>query len=453
MMESLSGPSKRLNAANLSRRSPPSLQANFRCVQVDGLFFCPRQISRVPHDRGLSRSPTRIGRTQQDSLMPEPAARTSRIEPFYVMEVVKEAVELAAAGHSIIHLSIGEPDFTAPEPVKRAAIDAIERGATQYTGALGLQPLRGRIAEWYETRFAHPVDPARIVVTAGASGALLLASAALLERDAELLMPDPSYPCNRHFATAFEGCARLVPCGPEQRFQLSAADIRAHWTASTRGILVASPSNPTGTSVEPGVLAQLIDEVKQRDGFVISDEIYQGLSYDGPPHTALQMSDDVVVINSFSKYFSMTGWRLGWMVAPPPLVPVLEKLAQNLYICPSAVSQYAALACFEEASLAIYEERRREFQRRRDFLVPALRDLGFGIPVVPDGAFYIYADVSQFSKDSFAFVRDVLRATGVCLVPGKDFGRAAPERFVRISYATSLDSLAEAVERMRHYLS
>jgi len=384
--------------------------------------------------------------------MPAAAARTALIEPFYVMEVVKEAAELAATGRSIIHLSIGEPDFTAPEPVRRAACAAIERGETQYTGALGLEPLRERIAEWYALRFGCRIDRRRIVVTAGASGALLLACAALLERDAEVLMPDPSYPCNRHFATAFGGRARLVPCGPAQRFQLTAADVDANWTEATGGILVASPSNPTGTSVAPDVLAQLVAAVGRKNGFVISDEIYQGLSYDGPPASALQLSDEVLVINSFSKYFSMTGWRLGWIVAPAALVPVLEKLAQNLYICPSTIAQHAALACFDDAALAVYEDRRAEFRRRRDFLVPALRSLGFGVPVVPDGAFYIYADVSRFAGDSFEFVRSVLRSTGVCLVPGKDFGIASPERYVRVSYATSLERLEEAVERMRGYL-
>jgi aspartate/methionine/tyrosine aminotransferase len=384
--------------------------------------------------------------------MPAAAARTALIEPFYVMEVMKEASELAAAGRSVIHLSIGEPDFTAPEPVRRAAHAAIERGETQYTGALGLEPLRERIANWYATRFGCPVDRRRIVVTAGASGALLLACAALLERDAEVLMPDPSYPCNRHFATALGGRARLVPCGPAQRFQLTAADIDANWTSATGGILVASPSNPTGTTVAPGVLAQLIDAVGRRNGFVISDEIYQGLTYDGPPASALKLSDEVLVINSFSKYFSMTGWRLGWIVAPAALVPVLEKLAQNLYICPSTIAQHAAIACFDEEALSVYEERRAEFRRRRDFLVPALQSLGFGVPVVPDGAFYVYADVSRFTEDSFEFVRSLLCATGVCLVPGKDFGVASPERYVRVSYATSLERLEEAVERMRGHL-
>jgi aspartate/methionine/tyrosine aminotransferase len=380
------------------------------------------------------------------------AARTALIEPFYVMEVVKEAAELTAAGRSVIHLSIGEPDFTAPEPVQRAAIASIERGSTQYTGALGLNTLREQIAGWYSSRFACNVDPARIVVTAGASGALLLACAALLEPDSELLMPDPSYPCNRHFATVFGGRARLVPCGPEQRYQLNAMTVEANWNDRTGGILVASPSNPTGTSIEPDVVGSLVDTVHRRGGFLISDEIYQGLSYDAAPATALQLTDQAVVINSFSKYFAMTGWRLGWMVVPPHLVQALEKLAQNLYICPSAIAQHAALACFTDASMSIYEQRRAEFKRRRDFLVPALRELGFIVPVVPDGAFYVYADISRFATDSFEFVRELLRATGVCLVPGRDFGVAAPERHVRISYATSLDRLQEATERMRRYL-
>jgi aspartate/methionine/tyrosine aminotransferase len=385
--------------------------------------------------------------------MPASAARTAAIEPFYVMEVVKEANELAAAGASVIHLSIGEPDFTAPAPVQRAAIAAIERGETQYTGALGLPALRERIAGWYAMRFACDVDPARVIVTAGASGALLLACAALLERDASVLMPDPCYPCNRHFATALGGHARLVPCGPQQRFQLTAADIEEHWGESTGGILVASPSNPTGTSVEPAVLAQLIAAVERRRGFVLCDEIYQGLTYGAAPASALQLADDAVVINSFSKYFSMTGWRLGWLVVPAALVPVIEKLAQNLYICPSTVAQHAALACFEPEALATYEARRAEFQRRRDFLVPALRNLGFVVPVMPDGAFYVYADVSRFADDSFAFVRSLLRATGVCLVPGRDFGVASPKRYVRVSYATSFERLEEAVERMRGNLA
>ncbi len=381
------------------------------------------------------------------------AARAARIEPFHVMEVVKQAAALEQAGRSVIHLSIGEPDFTATAPVQRAAALAIEQSRTQYTPALGLPALRERIADWYATRYGVVVDPAAIAITAGASGALLLSCAALVERDAEVLMPDPSYPCNRHFITAFEGRARLVPTGPECRFQLDAAAVEQHWGASTRGVLVASPSNPTGTSSEAAELAKVISAVHARRGFVISDEIYLGLSYDNIATSALAISDQVIAINSFSKYFAMTGWRLGWVVMPPTLRPVVERLAQNLYICASAIAQHAALACFEPESLATYEERRAEFRRRRDFLVPALEQLGFVVPVRPDGAFYVYADISRFSDDSDRFVAEVLQATGVCMVPGKDFGTHHPKRFARISYATSFERLSEAVERLRHYLN
>jgi aspartate/methionine/tyrosine aminotransferase len=380
------------------------------------------------------------------------AARVSHIEPFYVMEIMKEAARLQAAGRSIIHLSIGEPDFTAPEPVRAAAVWAIERGLTQYTPALGLTTLREAIAHDYQRTFSVTVDPARIVVTAGASAGLLLACALLVERDTDVLLPDPSYPCNRHFVAAFEGRAKLLPCGPETKFQPTAAAVAEQWDEATRGVLLASPSNPTGTSIEPAVRRGLIREVRGRGGFVIVDEIYQRLSYDVAPSTAAE-HDDVFVLNSFSKYFCMTGWRLGWLVAPAPLVATIEKVAQNLYICPSAVSQHAALACFTDAALAVYEQRHAEFRARRDYLVEAVRGLGLGVPVVPDGAFYVYADISRWAPDSWNFAFDLLEETGVCIVPGRDFGRAEPQRYVRLSYATSLENLQEAVERIRSFLA
>jgi aspartate/methionine/tyrosine aminotransferase len=384
--------------------------------------------------------------------MPRPAARNDRIEPFYVMEVVKEAARLQAAGRSVIHMSIGEPDFTAPAPVRAAAIAAIEAGRAQYTAAVGLPELRAAISGHYRTRFGLQVEAERIVVTAGASGALLLALAALLDAQRELLMPDPCYPCNRHFAAVCDGSARLVPCGPEARFQLTPELLADAWSAQTAGVLLASPSNPTGTSIDAAALQRLIEVVHARDGFVVVDEIYQGLSYDHAPRTALALSDRVVVINSFSKYFSMTGWRLGWLVVPPALLPVVEKLAQNLFICPSTIAQYAAVACFAPESIAEYEARRAEFKRRRDYLVPALQSLGLKVPVVPDGAFYVYVDVSAFSDDSWAFAFELLHATGVCVVPGRDFGHAAPSRYIRVSYATSMERLHEAIERLRAYL-
>lgn len=380
------------------------------------------------------------------------AARVARIEPFYVMEIVKEAARLQQAGHAIIHLSIGEPDFTAAAPVVDAAAAALAAGRLRYTHATGLEELKAAIAADYRQTFGVAVQPERIVVTAGASAALLLACALLVERDADVLMADPSYPCNRHFVAAFEGHAKLVPCGADTRFQLNADLVARNWSARTRGVLLASPSNPTGTSIAPAALAAVIEQARARDGFVVVDEIYQRLAYDAAPQTALALSDDIFVVNSFSKYFNMTGWRLGWMVVPSRAVAEIEKLAQNLYICPSALAQHAALACFTPAALAIYEERRAEFRRRRDYLVDALQHLGFGIPVVPDGAFYIYADISRFSDDSWSFAFDLLRNAGVCMVPGRDFGRAETARYVRISYALDRPRLQQAVARLGNYL-
>ncbi|MCP3713941.1 pyridoxal phosphate-dependent aminotransferase [Paraburkholderia sp. CNPSo 3281] len=383
------------------------------------------------------------------------AARVDEIQPFYVMELAKEAAKLERAGRDIIHMGIGEPDFTAPEPVVEAAAAALRRGVTQYTSALGIHALREAIAAHYQHAYGLTVDPARIVVTAGASAALLLACTALVDRDDEVLMPDPSYPCNRHFVAAAEGKPVLVPSGPEARFQLTAADVERLWSPRTRGVLLASPSNPTGTSIEPDELKRIVQSVRARGGFTIVDEIYQGLSYDTPPVSALSFGDDVVTVNSFSKYFNMTGWRLGWLVVPPSLVDAFEKLAQNLFICASALAQHAALACFEPDTLKLYEGRRLEFKRRRDFIAPALVSLGFTVPVMPDGAFYVYADCSNVAHpaagDSDALTRAMLHDAGTVMVPGMDFGVAAPHQYVRLSYATAYERLEEAVERLHTF--
>ena len=380
------------------------------------------------------------------------ASRVDAIAPFYVMELAKEARQLELAGRHIIHMGIGEPDFTAPEPVVEAAAAALRRGVTQYTGALGIAPLREAIAAHYQSAYGLIVDPARIVITAGASAALLLACAALVDRDDEVLMPDPSYPCNRHFVAATEGKPVLVPSGPEARFQLTAADIERLWSDKTRGVLLASPSNPTGTSIEPAELERIVKAVRARGGFTIVDEIYQGLSYDARPVSALSFGDDVVTVNSFSKYFNMTGWRLGWLVVPPSMIGAFEKLAQNLFICASALAQHAALACFEPETIRIYEGRRLEFKRRRDFIVPALERLGFSVPVMPDGAFYVYANCRGVphpaAGDSAALTKAMLHDAGVVLVPGLDFGHHAPREYIRLSYATAYTSLEEAVERL-----
>lgn len=385
------------------------------------------------------------------------STRAERIEPFYVMEVAKAAQglarEVAGTREPMIFLNIGEPDFTAPPLVRQAADRAVRDGLTQYTNALGLDELRERISGWYAARFGVNVPARRIVVTAGASAALQLACLALIDAGDEILMPDPSYPCNRHFVSAADGRAVLVPTTAEERFQLSAAKVEAAWGARTRGVLLASPSNPTGTSIAPDELRRIHEAVRARGGITVIDEIYLGLSYEEAfGHTALALGEDVISINSFSKYFNMTGWRLGWMVVPEAMAPVVEKLSQNLYICPSALSQHAALACFTPQARAEYEARRAEFRRRRDFIVPALREIGFEVPVVPDGAFYVYLDCSRFSDDSAAFADELLANAWVSLVPGDDFGRNQPHRYLRLSYATSMENLQEAVSRLGRYL-
>ncbi len=384
------------------------------------------------------------------------AQRVHAIEPFRVMEMVKAAGEMKRSGIDVISMSVGEPDFTAPDVVAHAAMEAIKGGVTQYTDSLGLRELREAIAGHYAAVHGLDIDPRRIVVTAGASAGLLLACAALVADGDEVLMPDPCYPCNRHFVSAFGGKPVLIPAGSSDRYQLSSTHVDANWSARTRGVLVASPSNPTGTSMTPEQLRDMLGAVRARGGFAIIDEIYQGLSYDHQPVSALALDPDVITVNSFSKYFSMTGWRLGWLVVPEALVPTFEKLAQNLFICAPTVAQQAALACFTPEALEIYEERRREFQRRRDYLVPALRDLGFQVPVMPDGAFYVYADISALphaqAKDSTAFAWSVLREAHVAIVPGDDFGFAAPSRHVRFSYATKLERIEEAVERLARFL-
>lgn len=363
------------------------------------------------------------------------------------------ATDLEQQGRSIIHMGIGEPDFTAAPPVIEAATCAMAAGKMRYTSATGIPALREAISAHYRQVYGLDIAASRIIVTAGASAALLLACAALVEKGTEVLMPDPSYPCNRHFVAAFEGRATMIPSGPAQRFQLSEAMVRDRWSAATRGVLLASPSNPTGTSIASDELQKIVAAVRERSGFTIVDEIYQGLTYDAPPFSALSLGEDVIVINSFSKYFNMTGWRLGWLVVPDGLVPQIEKLAQNLFICASSIAQHAGIACFTPESIAVYEARKAEFKRRRDYIVPALQEIGFKVPVMPDGAFYVYADCSALSDDADRLTIDMLHQAGVVLVPGLDFGTHGAHRYIRVSYATSMENLQEAVRRLKLFFA
>ena len=370
------------------------------------------------------------------------SARSRAIEPFHVMALLARANELQAAGHDVIHLEIGEPDFTTAEPIIAAGQAALAAGKTRYTAARGLPELREAISGFYQQRYGLNIDPSRILITPGGSGALLLASSLLVDPGKHWLLADPGYPCNRHFLRLVEGAAQLVPVGPDVRYQLTADLVERYWDQDSVG------AHPTGTILSRDELASLSAAIKARNGHLVVDEIYHGLTYGCDATSVLEVDDSAFVLNSFSKYFGMTGWRLGWLVAPPEAVADLEKLAQNLYISAPSMAQYAALACFEPQTLAILEERRTEFGRRRDFLLPALRELGFGIAVEPEGAFYLYADISAFGGDAFAFCRHFLETEHVAITPGLDFGRFQSGHHVRFAYTQSLPRLQEAVERI-----
>lgn len=384
---------------------------------------------------------------------PRLARRTDAIAPFQVMELVKQATLLAQQGHPVIHLSIGEPDFTAPPAVIEALERAARAGRAQYTPAVGTPELRAAIAEDTWRRHGVRIAPERVVVTAGASAALTLACCALVNPGDEVLLTDPSYPCNRHFVAAFDGVPIGVPVSAQNRFQMTADALGAHWTDRTVGTLLASPANPTGTSIPFDELGRIVEAVRARSGFTLVDEIYIGLSHtEARVRSALELGDDIVVCNSFSKVFQMTGWRLGWLVVPQQAVSVFEKLAQNLMICASALAQHAALACFESDTLAIYDERRRVLTARRDAIIPQLKALGFGIPVIPDGAFYLWLDCSRFGNSSVV-ARRLLHEAHVSVVPGHDFGANEPERWLRLSYAAPIEVLEQAVARMAPVLA
>ena len=381
-----------------------------------------------------------------------PARRMADIAPFHVMALLARAKELEAAGRSIVHMEIGEPDFPTAEPIVAAGQRALAAGRTRYTAAAGLPELRQAISDHYRERYGVEIPARRILITPGASGALQLATAALINPGDRVLLADPGYPCNRHFVRLVEGRAVGVPVGPETGYQLTAELVERHWDEQTTAVLLASPANPTGTAIAPEALAAIVATIEARGGRLIMDEIYHGLIYGAPVQTALAYSDQVLVVNSFSKYYGMTGWRLGWLVAPEDLVGTVEKLAQNLFLAASTPAQHAALAAFTPAAAAIFEARRREFLARRDFLLPALRELGFRIPVTPDGAFYLYANCGRFTDDSHGFALRLLEETGVAITPGIDFGGHLPHRHVRFAYTNAIPQLAEGVERLRRAL-
>lgn len=379
------------------------------------------------------------------------APRMAHIEPFHVMELLKKAQALEAAGRDIVHMEVGEPDFPTPEPIVRAAMAQLAGGHVHYTPALGLPALREAIAAFYLREQGIAVEPERVVVTAGASAALLLALGATVAPGDEMLLPDPGYPCNRHFVRMCEGRPVSMAVGPESAYQPTVAHLAATWTERTRGVMLASPANPTGTLIPPDSLQAMADFVAGRDGLLVMDEIYQGLTYGQDVRSVLALADRAFVVNSFSKYFNMTGWRLGWLVVPEGCTREVEKLAQNLFIAAPTPAQHGALAAFSPETRAITEDYRRQFQERRDFLLAELPRLGFVLPARPDGAFYIYADCSALADDSYALAERLLNEAGVAATPGLDFGSNQPEKHLRFAYTTGLDRLWEGVARMKKF--
>ena len=384
------------------------------------------------------------------------ASRMDSIRPFHVMSLLGQARALEQQGRDIIHLEVGEPDFNTPQPILDAGIEALRQGSVHYTPSLGMLELRQAIADFYQQRYAIDLPADRIVVTPGASGALLLIIGALIGHDDAVMLADPGYPCNQNFVRFVDGQIQSVAVDDSSGYQLTADIIEQNWQANTRAVLIASPANPTGTLVPADEMKKIIQLVKEKQAYLIVDEIYQGLVYDIESSCALSHahSDDkhVIIINSFSKYFQMTGWRLGWCIVPEQLVQACDHLAQNLFLAAPTTAQKAAMAAFLPETIDILEQRRQIFQQRRDYLYPQLLELGFKIPVKPQGAFYFYSDCSAHTDDSMQLAQTLLGKTGVAVTPGIDFGRNQPERFMRFSYTRDGEILEQAVERLKKFL-
>ncbi len=373
--------------------------------------------------------------------------RVGAIKAFEVMEVLARAQELEAQGHRVVHFEVGEPDFPTAQPIVDAGLAALTDGQTKYTIATGILPLRECIAEHYADAGVN-LSPERIVVTAGASGGLTLLTALLLGPSDQMLITDPGYPCNEVFTRLVGAEPVPIPVGANQRFQPSVEDIAARWTPRTRGVLLASPANPTGTMLSRSELSGIANEVRQRGGFFVLDEIYQGITWHGEYDTGLQVAPDLYVLNSFSKFFGMTGWRLGWIVVPEAAVEPVTKLAQNLFIAPSTIAQHAAVAAFSAAAMNIHRTRARTFEERCHLLTNGLAALGFQVSIEPDGAFYLYVDISHTGFDSHTFCWRLLDEFHVAATPGADFGQHLQDRFVRFAFTTDTQSIELGIERI-----
>lgn len=378
--------------------------------------------------------------------------RVAPIDPFFVMKILARARQLEAEGRDIIHLEIGEPDFSTPQPIIDAGIEALKSGKTHYSPARGIVELRQSIKEYYKQRFHVEIKADQVIITPGASGALLLALGAVVDVNDEVITADPAYPCYRHFVHFLSARPKILTVGEKDNFQLNYKIVKDNWTDSCKAVIIASPSNPTGTLIDVAELKKIHDFVEQRGGVLIVDEIYQELVYGREPYSALADLSNVIIINSFSKYFGMTGWRLGWLVAGLDLIPTVDKLMQNLFLAAPTPAQYAALQAFHPDSVVIMQQRREEFAKRRKFLLSRLDDLGFSVPVEPQGAFYIYASCEKFSSDSEQFAHEILEQVGVAITPGRDFGTHNCKKYLRFAYTTSMQNLAMAMQRLESFL-
>jgi aspartate/methionine/tyrosine aminotransferase len=382
------------------------------------------------------------------------ARRTESIEPFRVMQLLAEARQLEAQGRDIVHFEIGEPDFPTPQPIVDAGIAALQAGKHHYTPAVGLPALREAIAAHYQRETGQTLPSERVVIAPGSSGALLLALGVLLDAGDGLLLTDPGYPCNRNFARFLNVEVQSLAVDAANDFIPTSEQVRAAWQSNTRVLMLASPANPTGMVIPQAELKALHQTVRALGGHLLVDEIYRGLVYEeNDSATAVALDESIWVINSFSKFYGMTGWRVGWVVAPRDAVDALDRLAQNLFLAASTPAQCAALAAFQPDTQAILEQRRLVFQQRRDFLLPELRSLGFEIAHTPQGAFYLYADASRFTDQSEAWCREVLEQAGVAITPGADFGSYHANTHVRFAYTVDAMRIDEGLKRLRGHLA
>jgi aspartate/methionine/tyrosine aminotransferase len=391
-----------------------------------------------------------LSRRGESGELPRDVARRSSIDPFIVMDVMREANVRAAEGADIIHLEVGQPGTPAPRAARERARAALETDRLGYTDALGLPALRERIARYYRERYDVGVAPERVVVTSGSSAGFVLAFLAVLDAGDTMLLPSPGYPCYRHILKALGAKPSLIETTPAARWMPDARDLDRFAGEQPAGLLLASPNNPSGTMAVGPRLGELADACRRRGLWLVSDEIYHGLEYDEPAGTAIAHWQAAIVVNSFSKYFSMTGWRIGWLVVPEELVRTIERLAQNLYISPPTISQVAAIGAFD--GIDELEEIKAGYAANRALLLNELPAAGLASILPADGAFYLYADVSALTSDSAAFAKTMLKEIGVAVTPGIDFDPVRGRHFIRFSYAEPQAAIREAARRLKNWL-